>query len=129
MSVTTVGKQEESVVPEEEAHSRLGPSASERWLNCLGSVRYTADMPGTESDYAAEGTAAHELSEWCRVQGKKAEHWLGQEIHAQGKRIPVTWEMVHAVQKFVDYTERLEGDPYYEERAKVSRCGRKKTRS
>lgn len=44
-------------------HAYLSPSASERWLQCPASVRLTADMPGEESSYAAEGTCAHELGE------------------------------------------------------------------
>ena len=115
MTTTTIGVKQ---APAEElpAHSPLGPSSSERWLKCLASVEHTKHMGDTASKFAAEGTAAHELSEWVRVQGKPAEDFLGQEIHADGFRFPVNWEMVHAVQKFVDYCARLEGDPYYEER-------------
>jgi len=45
-------------------HSLLSPSASHRWLNCPPSARLTEDYPDTGSDYASEGTAAHELCEY-----------------------------------------------------------------
>lgn len=47
-------------------HSRLGPSASERWLSCPASLRMTEAL-GLERDrpgpYAEEGTNAHTLAE------------------------------------------------------------------
>lgn len=46
-------------------HSILGASASHRWLNCPGSVRMTKDLPEESSEYADEGTRAHELCAYC----------------------------------------------------------------
>lgn len=46
-----------------ETHALLSASAAKRWLNCPPSVRLTENMPDTPSDYAAEGTLAHELAE------------------------------------------------------------------
>ena len=43
-------------------HADLSPSAAERWLSCPASVRMTKSAPETESVYAREGTAAHELA-------------------------------------------------------------------
>ena len=98
------------------AHSKLGPSASKRWLVCHGSVKATEDLPDTSSVYAREGTAAHTLSEWVREQGKPAKDFIGQEIYVEGDRIVVNWEMVHAVQAYVDYCNELPGEAYVEER-------------
>lgn len=45
-------------------HSRLSPSASERWLSCPASVRLAAALPPSPSStYAHEGTLAHALAE------------------------------------------------------------------
>ena len=44
-------------------HAQLGPSSAARWMTCPGSVRLCASVPDSTSDYAAEGTAAHELAE------------------------------------------------------------------
>lgn len=44
-------------------HAILSPSSSERWLNCTPSARL-ADAAGSKtSEYAEEGTTAHELAE------------------------------------------------------------------
>ncbi|CAK0766792.1 DUF2800 domain-containing protein [Gammaproteobacteria bacterium] len=47
------------------AHHELGPSSARRWMACPGSVRLSRDIPDTGSDYAEEGTRAHELAEIC----------------------------------------------------------------
>lgn len=45
-------------------HAKLSPSASERWMSCPASIRMEEQVPAEpESDYAAEGTAAHSLGE------------------------------------------------------------------
>lgn len=44
-------------------HSRLSPSASERWINCPISVHLSKGFEDTQSVYAAEGTLAHKLAE------------------------------------------------------------------
>ncbi|WAX09496.1 hypothetical protein BT638P1_00021 [Bacteroides phage BT638P1] len=47
----------------ERGHAILSPSSSERWLNCTPSARL-ADAEGSKtSEYAEEGTTAHELAE------------------------------------------------------------------
>lgn len=47
----------------ERAHARLSASGSKRWLSCTPSARIEDQFPDSTSDYAAEGTLAHELSE------------------------------------------------------------------
>ena len=64
-----------SVLAERE-HSTLSASASHRWLACTASVKFTEAMPDSPSDYAEEGTRAHELCAWkvaelFKVQGFK----------------------------------------------------------
>ncbi len=44
-------------------HSKLGASASDRWMNCPGSIRMSEGIPSVESGYALEGTVAHEVAE------------------------------------------------------------------
>lgn len=46
-----------------DVHALLSASAAKRWLNCPPSVRLTENMPESQSEFAAEGTLAHELAE------------------------------------------------------------------
>lgn len=45
------------------AHAYLSASGSHRWLNCPPSAKLESCFPDSSSEYAAEGTLAHELSE------------------------------------------------------------------
>lgn len=45
-------------------HATLSASAAQRWMACPPSVMATKDMPDTTSEYAEEGTAAHEVAEY-----------------------------------------------------------------
>jgi hypothetical protein len=47
----------------ERAHAKFSASASDRWMNCAGSVALSEKYPSQTSAYAAEGTMAHELAE------------------------------------------------------------------
>lgn len=96
------------------AHSPLGPSSAERWLNCPGSVLATKDLPDTDSDYALEGTAAHELAELARETDRSPLSFIGTKIHAKrvdgtSKEFVVDQEMADAVAVFVDHVNGLPG--------------------
>jgi hypothetical protein len=47
----------------ERAHALLSASASHRWLTCTPSVRLEEQFEETTSDFAEEGTLAHEIAE------------------------------------------------------------------
>ena len=50
------------------SHALLSASSSHRWLQCTGAPRLEATFPDTTSEYAKEGTLAHEL---CELKLKK----------------------------------------------------------
>lgn len=87
------------------AHSKLAPSASHRWMNCPGSVQLCEKVPEPiESEYAAEGTAAHTLGSTALLAQKDAREYLGNEYYG----FKVTEEMAKAVQVYIDaIRERL----------------------
>jgi Protein of unknown function (DUF2800). len=47
----------------ERAHSLLSASKAEQWINCPPSARLQEGIPDRRSEYADEGTAAHEIAE------------------------------------------------------------------
>lgn len=55
-------------------HAILSASSSHRWLSCPPSAKLCAALPDTSSEYAQEGTDAHEL---CEFKVRKA---LGEKV-------------------------------------------------
>src|SRR5690242_5493165 len=47
----------------ERAHALLGASKADQWINCPPSARLQESIPDKPSEFADEGTGAHELSE------------------------------------------------------------------
>lgn len=106
-------KEKPTFTIEEGLHSELGPSSSDRWMNCPGSVLATRGMKG-QSEYAAEGTAAHTLSQWVRETGKPAADWKGWKLKVGEFQFTVGKPMIESVQTFVDDCAKQPGDAYYE---------------
>lgn len=44
-------------------HALLGPSGAKRWMACTPSARFELEFEEKESEYAEQGTAAHELAD------------------------------------------------------------------
>ncbi len=81
-------------------HSKLGASQMHRWEACPGSVRLSQGIEGTTSEYAAEGTVAHErAAHWLE---KNQEPLLGMVYEAEGHTVEVTQEMIDAILVYVD---------------------------
>ena len=81
-------------------HSKLGASASDRWMNCPGSIRMSAGIPSIESDYAKEGTVAHEVCERLLAEAiAKSKITLPSEI----KGVAVDDEMREHAASYVEY--------------------------
>lgn len=62
------------------AHAMLSPSGAKKWMNCPGSVALEAREPDDTSEYADEGTAAHELASRCLQSGDHPTRYLGTRI-------------------------------------------------
>lgn len=90
------------ILPEGE-HSSFGPSSSERWMNCPGS------KGSGQSKYAAEGSAAHYLSELVRVEGKPASHWKGKIFRVGDYDFKIGKSFIDSVTTFVDDVEKIPG--------------------
>lgn len=78
------------------AHAKLSPSAASRWLTCTAAPALEANFENKSSDYAEEGTFAHELAELearyalglftksqytKSLKKLKSNRWFSQEMH------------------------------------------------
>lgn len=100
------------VVPEK-PHSELGPSGSERWIPCMGSVLPSRGVIAPPSKYAMSGGAAHEVSEWVRKRCLPAETYEGYtlrfEVDGKNHDFKCNTAMALSVQQFVDRVGQLPG--------------------
>lgn len=110
-------------------HARLSPSGADKWMQCPGSLVMEEGIPDTSSDFADEGTAAHELAGWCLTDGTQARGYIGRVIEVpnrQGTKTTkweVTEEMADYVQTYVDaiQAKAAHGDLYVETKVDFSR--------
>ena len=90
-------------------HSTLSPSASSRWLNCLGSIPLTKDLPRQPSSPAAAyGTRGHDVAEFLLKNDKSifdvVELILNdQKVNLEDEDI----DFLHHVQFYVDFVRSL----------------------
>src|SRR5665213_370914 len=104
------------------AHSPLGASSAERWMNCPGSVALNKSIvklpEPADPEYRKDGTAAHEAIAYC-LGGSGCEAWevIG---HTFGE-VEVTDEMAQAIQVFITAANTLaEGADYTFVEEKIS---------
>lgn len=89
------------------AHSKIGPSALHRWGNCPGSVRMSEGIEKKSSIYADEGTAAHELAEWCLKNNAHPADYPKPSIKVRDNSFDITDEMIEAVWSYVKPIQEL----------------------
>ena len=90
-------------------HSALGPSSSERWINCPGSVKASEGYADEESIFAAEGSAAHYMAEICYYSGVPATYYLGATIKVGKHEFVFDDEFAESVQEFNDWCAEAPG--------------------
>lgn len=98
------------------AHSPLGASSAERWMNCPGSVTLIKQLDLDETDepeYRGLGIAAHEAAAHCLKNSFDAWEIMGEVFH----EYPVDQNMAQAIQAYIDVVrpDILEADKTYVE--------------
>ena len=81
-------------------HALISPSGAERWFNCPASLWLSRNEPDQPSEYAAEGTTAHALAEYCFKFNRPAKNLIGGRTVVNA--IIVDDEMADAIQHYVD---------------------------
>ena len=119
-------------------HAKLSASGSAAWLVCAASMKMQAELPDRGSEYAAEGTAAHEIAARCLKRDCDASYYADMDIEVDNEtgdcwiprvdgpadRLPgnayrtfvCTSEMVDSVQVFVDAVRSRNADELLIER-------------
>ena len=100
-------------------HAELGPSGASRWMRCQGSVVLSADLPNPSTEFAAEGSVAHEIGYLCLRDGQDATYFIGKSMSHDGFTFTVSPEMASHVQTYVDYVRQQYGTPLYEQRLPI----------
>ena len=66
------------------AHAKLAPSGADMWMNCPGSVEAQEGLPDISTEFAAEGTAAHDVSDFCLSYDMHAADLIGVRYKVPG---------------------------------------------
>lgn len=101
-----------------EIHSKLSPSASDRWLACPASLLIEAE--DRASEYAAQGSVGHALASQCYLTGIDPAIYLDQPRSCDGYTSVIDQEMVDGVQLYLDFLESIPEQKLIEQRIQHS---------
>ena len=86
----------------EPSHSKYSASGFEAAMLCPGKPVMESGKPDNSNAYSREGTAAHQLLEWCLKDTKQAAAFAGRVIEVEGDKIVVDDDMVDRIQWTID---------------------------
>lgn len=93
-------------------HAILAPSSAHRWTTCVGSLARELNRPNRSSEFADEGTAAHEVAAMCLKSNTNAAAYAGRMIEVKDAEMELvsSWEvndeMQDAVQTYIEAIRR-----------------------
>lgn len=93
-----------------EAHSQWSASGFEQRMLCPGSHVLQQGLPDSTSQYAAEGTFAHQVLTWALRENRPAAAYIGRAALVDGYRFECDEEMAAHVQVTIDYVHDVAGE-------------------
>ena len=86
-------------------HSRLSPSGAHRWMLCPASVPFQKKLGiiSESSEYAAEGTAVHEIIERCLKDGAEPIDFIGKTLSVDKFEKTITEKMADNAAVMVNF--------------------------
>lgn len=94
----------------EAKHSKYSASNFESLMLCPGKIVMEQGAENRTSEYAAEGTVAHQVLTWALDQGTDASAFRGKVVEADGFTFTVDADMCEAVQVAIDYVRDVAGE-------------------
>ena len=85
-----------------EYHAVISPSGSYKWLVCAGSIAMESTIENQSSEFADEGTAAHQIGALCLENNIDASTYIGQTLTVGKRSFKVDQSMADYVQIYVD---------------------------
>lgn len=101
-------------------HAQLSPSSAHRWMTCPGSVVLSKDYPNESTEFAAEGTAAHEVAALALENNQDAIAYLERKIQVEQWTFVVDHEMAGYVQQYIDYVRSIGGELFVEQKLSIA---------
>jgi hypothetical protein len=102
------------------AHAKLSPSGASKWMTCPGSIEAEEGLPDDTSEFAAEGTCAHEVSDLCLSLGLDAYDFIGARWEVDGFTITFDGDMAEALQVGIDWCREQPGEFFGEHRVDLT---------
>ena len=93
-------------------HSRLSPSGAHRWMLCPASVPFQKKLGiiSQSSEYAAEGTAVHEIIERCLKDGAEPIDFIGKTLSVDKFEKTITEKMADNAAVMVNFCRMKKSD-------------------
>ena len=93
-------------------HSQLSPSGAHRWIRCPASVPFQKKLGiiSQSSEYAAEGTAVHEIIERCLKDGAEPIDFIGKTLSVDKFEKAITEKMADNAAVMVNFCRMKKSD-------------------